>query len=240
MFDIPSWEVIMGPAPIDWCEENFTQISYIAEVNNTFTNLAYIVAAAVLLSNTKVSLGSAEGKLFLFYCLSLLFTGATSGLFHATLIWWTQKADEIFENWTVLTLFHSSFPVMSSTEIFTRRIVPHVVLVTIGICLIPVAFCEVHLIILSCATVYRFAYCANGLNLANSKMQRSRLFKVASYAIIGFVAWICDFMACSTFRELYLHAFGWHILTGLALYEAGLLLEVMLLQKQNAVHNKER
>ena len=58
MFDIPSWEVITGPAPIDWCEENYNQNPYIAELNNTITNVAYIVAAVVLLMNTKVTLGS--------------------------------------------------------------------------------------------------------------------------------------------------------------------------------------
>ena len=117
MMQIPTWEVITGPSPIDWCEENYKQSNHIAEVNNTITNAAYCIAAVLLLQKTKVSLSSAEGRVFLFYAFALFMTGVTSGIFHASLLWWSQKADEIFENWTVLALYHNTFSSISTKDI---------------------------------------------------------------------------------------------------------------------------
>jgi hypothetical protein len=102
----PSKETIWGVAPIDWCEENYTESTTIAELNNTITNIAYIIAAILLLWNMNTSVGpvgykksdddivhapltlsSYQGKIFVFYCIALFLTGVTSGIFHATLIW---------------------------------------------------------------------------------------------------------------------------------------------------------
>lgn len=227
MVDIfPSWEVVRGPAPIDWCEANYAQSGSVAELNNTITNAAYVVATAALIKRSlgerqPIKLQSCERLVFIFYCSALLLTGLTSGLFHATLIWVAQKADEIFENWTVLTLFHSSFPSLSCKDMLSKRILPHAVFVALGIWLVPVLFCEVHLVLISLATVYRYATC---LNLGKSREHREALFKTAAYAIVGFGCWLCDMFACKTFSSYYLHAYGWHILTALALYEAGCLL----------------
>lgn len=224
---LPSSDVLWGSAPIDWCEPNYVQDVAgfrVAEINNTVTNAAYVLAAVVLMRSSKLYHNSHEGRIFLFYCLALLMTGLTSGWFHATLIWIAQKADEIFENCTVMVLFHSTFINLSSKEML-QRVCAHAVLVALGVILIPVAFCEVHLIIISFATVYRFSQ--GSLELK----EKTHLGKTAVYAASGFACWLLDFFACSTFSKYYLHAFGWHCLTGMALYEAGLLLHGKMLAR---------
>jgi hypothetical protein len=38
------WSTFFGPAPIDWCEENYAMnIFHIAEFHNTWTNIFYII-----------------------------------------------------------------------------------------------------------------------------------------------------------------------------------------------------
>jgi len=223
---LPSSEVMWGSAPIDWCEANYVQNVAgfrVAEINNTTTNFAYILAALTLLGNSKLQhFRTTEGRLFLFYCVALLLTGLTSAWFHATLVWIAQKADEVFENCTVMVLFHTTFTHVSSKNIL-QRVYVHAVLVALGIVLIPVAFCEVHLILICFSTVYRFSQ--GKLELK----EKTHLGKTAVYAAIGFACWLLDFFACNTFSAFYLHAFGWHCLTGMALYEAGLLLHAKLL-----------
>jgi hypothetical protein len=224
----PSSDVLWGSAPIDWCEPNYEQDLAgfrVAEINNTVTNAAYVLAAVSLMRSSKLSnMNSNEGRIFMFYCVALLMTGITSGWFHATLIWIAQKADEFFENCTVMVLFHSTFINLRSKEVL-QRVCAHAVLVALGVLLVPVAFCEVHLIIISFATVYRFS------QGSLDPKERSHLGKTAVYAACGFACWLLDFLACTTFSPYYLHAFGWHCLTGMALYEAGLLLQGKMLAR---------
>lgn len=228
----PSWDTVLGAAPIDWCEANYVEEgSRLAEYNNTITNLAYLVAASALVTKGSAIRLPPFGRIvFLFFVCSLFLTGVTSGIFHATLIWAAQKADEIFENWTVLTLFHSTYLSNDSSgsvslkDLFYSRIVPHACAVALGIWCIPVLFCELHLVFICFATVYRFGFCTTGLDLTNSTEQRAALFKTAAYALLGFAGWLCDMFACSTFSGFYLHAYAWHILTAMALHEAGRML----------------
>jgi hypothetical protein len=229
----PSTETLFGPSPIDWCEANYvSDVSgfRVAELHNTWTNAAYVIASLFLLLNKSrssgnlMSLNSSEGGIFLFYCIAFFMTGVTSGIFHATLVWLAQKADEIFENWAVLVLFHITFTSISTKSLF-RRIKIHAILCALGMIMIPVIFCEVHLIIMCFATVYRFQL------MGLDHIEKIHLGKTAIFAASGFGCWLCDFFACSTFSAFYLHAFGWHILTALALYEAGMLLHSNLLKR---------
>jgi hypothetical protein len=241
----PSWSTIAGKAPIDWCEANYNaEIMLfglkvkVAEYHNTYTNAAYCLAAILLgwaWSIKRVTVKRGHGILIM-YTTCLFFTGVTSGLFHATLKWGWQKADEIFENLTVLTLFHATYVDMSDKRSEGRvhlRIMAHSVFAALGIWCIPEVFCEVHLIVLAFASVYRFAY------HTGAKLNTSTVFKTASYAIIGFAGWVCDFAFCDKFSTYYLHAYCWHILTGMALYEAGKLL-LCLFQDDEEGNTKKR
>ncbi len=227
----PTREIVFGAAPIDWCEANYDGehaelLGFrVAEYHNTYTNGAYCLAAILLgrewfKKRARGTMRKGHG-IFLFYVLCLLMTGVTSGLFHATLVWGWQKADEIFENLTVLSLFHATFIDAAHEKSENRvhlRMLSHSALAALGIWCIPEVFCEVHLIIMAFASVYRFT-CHTG-----GKLHTLTVLKTATYALVGFVGWICDFAFCATFSKYYLHAYCWHTLTGLALYEAGNLL----------------
>ena len=47
---IPSYEVLWGPAPIDWCEPNRPEHNLfgVKELHNTWTNVGYMLAALLL------------------------------------------------------------------------------------------------------------------------------------------------------------------------------------------------
>ena len=218
----PTYDVVFGASPINWCEadSNFSVGSFrMGEFHNTITNASYIVAALILLTkwNNKIS------GIFLFYCLSLMLTGIASAAFHGHLIWITQKADEIFENWTVLTVFHVVLDPYGSLANIQLRIFIHSILVALGIWCIPIIFCEIHLILISVGVVVSI-YRSTNLNLYEKNLNRH----IAFLAALGFLSWLLDFFICETFGWLLLHAYGWHILTGLALYYTGLLLHNIL------------
>ena len=148
-----------------------------------------------------------------------------------------QKLDEIFENWTVLILFHSTSININNKHKLYYYIIPHIIFVTIGIIFIPIAFCEIHLIVISIFTIYNMnKFINNNYNNYNNitdKYIRSVLFKCGMYAIFGCICWLLDFIACKNFSSYYLHAYGWHILTALSLYQAGILLKLCLLKAKN-------
>jgi hypothetical protein len=155
-------------------------------------------------------------KSYLSYCLNIK-------IIIGTLIWGAQKADEIFENLTVITLLHSSFIHKNNINSIKLRIFIHSILSSLGIWCIPEVFCEVHLIIICFFTVYKF-YHKNDM----TKHDIKRITNTSIFALLGFSLWICDFFFCNYFKKLYLHAYGWHTLTGLALYNSGLLLKGIL------------
>lgn len=223
----PTWAVISGPSPINWCEPDFvnTSLSFrFAEFHNTITNLAYIVAACLLLVRwRKSSLSlSTEGVLFGGYIVSLFLTGVFSWVFHSTLTWGAQKGDEIFENSAVIILFHvASFSKHTSVQLI-RNTFLHVISVSFCIWIIPMLFCELHLILVSIFTVYAFA------QMELLREVKKRVAIAAMCAIIGFACWLLDFFFCSYFGEFLLHAYGWHILTAISLYQSGLIIYICL------------
>jgi dihydroceramidase len=211
-----------SPAPINWCESDYAMTGWIAEFHNTITNSSYVIAALILLFGANRRFPSNNSKfLFYFYCLSLLLTGFTSGYFHATLMWGAQKLDETFETWTVLTLLHCS----SREDInkIIKYVIIHCVFATLCLWYFEAVFCELHLILISVLTVNRL-YWSDHL----SATQRKQLVYAGSFALLGFACWLLDFFGCVYTSMFYLHAYGWHIFTGIALYISGLLLEGLL------------
>ena len=254
-FKIPTWEVITGPSPINWCETDYDYINYpfgnlFAEYHNTITNIAYIISAYYLFRFwyvKKTNITKIQSIIFLYYIFALLLTGIFSGIFHATLIWGAQKLDEIFENCAVIALLHiGDINERNFTNKFINIII-HSISCALGIWFIPTLFCEVHLLIIVLITVYRYASITaepkktkkniiishidtNNTNIIDINIEeRNRVYSAAKYASIGFFLWLCDFIACEEFRLFYLHAYGWHLCTAKALYEAGLVMYYLLL-----------
>lgn len=118
---------------------------------------------------------------------------------------------------------HSSFIHNNNINAIKLRIFIHSILTSLGIWCIPEIFCEVHLIIICFFTVYKFYY-RNDV----TKNDIKRITNTAIFALLGFLFWIFDFFFCTYVKKLYLHAYGWHMLTGLALYNSGILLKGIL------------
>lgn len=259
---IPSWETITGPSPINWCESDFDYVGYpfgryFAEYHNTITNVAYILSAYYLFRfwyDRKANITKIQSGIFLYFIFALFLTGIFSGIFHATLIWGAQKLDEIFENCAVIALLHVG---NISERNFVKKltnIVLHSIGCGFGIWCIPKLFCEIHLLVIVLITVYRYASITSEPKKSKKKKnqtiiishvntdindtelaveERQRVYTAAKYAGIGFFFWLCDFIACEEFRLFYLHAYGWHLCTAKALYEAGLVLYYLLLTDVN-------
>ncbi|KAJ1799016.1 hypothetical protein LPJ59_002116 [Coemansia sp. RSA 2399] len=77
---------------IDWCEENYVVCKYIAEFWNTSTNLVFFALA--LLGMYKVRTTGQENRFLICY-MAMLIVGLGSWLFHMTLQYQWQLADEL-------------------------------------------------------------------------------------------------------------------------------------------------
>ncbi|KAJ2501328.1 hypothetical protein GGH96_002027 [Coemansia sp. RSA 1972] len=88
--DRPFWG--QATSTIDWCEENYVVCKYIAEFWNTSTNLAFFALA--IFGMMKVRATQQENR-FLFCYIAMLVVGLGSWLFHMTLQYQWQLADEL-------------------------------------------------------------------------------------------------------------------------------------------------
>jgi hypothetical protein len=105
LFQVPTHDILFGPAPIDWCEPNRAQTNPYGweELHNTYTNLAYVIAGISLFLKSRSS-PDLDRPFFFAFCFFTILTGVTSAWFHATLIYVAQKADEFFETASVVAL----------------------------------------------------------------------------------------------------------------------------------------
>ena len=205
--------LLLGPSPIDWCEPNhpLTNPLGVQEFHNTWTNAAYVLVGLLLFrlflsssssssssSSPSSTLAPSPDPLLLAYALSVILTGITSGIFHATLLYYTQKSDEFFENLAILSLaYHHLLPhgkSLPSTRYFLYAC--HVSFLLIVVLFIPSVFCSVHLAlcILFC---FRSVFLrVNALADPGARLSISRTFLVAlACTILGFGAWIVDFVS---------------------------------------------
>lgn len=151
---LPSKALLLGAAPIDWCEPNLPLINPlgIKELHNTWTTAAYAVAGLVLLAKHWKALRALHecGRflpLFVAFCAAMVMTGVTSAWFHATLVYAAQKSDEFCENVAVICLFYMTAPSAQGPRRVLAAAVMHSTLFGLGVLCIPELFCELHLII---------------------------------------------------------------------------------------------
>ncbi|KAJ2080277.1 Alkaline ceramidase 3 [Coemansia sp. RSA 988] len=83
-----------GPATstIDWCEENYVMCTYIAEFWNTTTNVVFFALAAFGMYQVRAT--KQESRFLLCY-IAMMVVGLGSWLFHMTLQYQWQLADEL-------------------------------------------------------------------------------------------------------------------------------------------------
>lgn len=59
-------------------------------------------------------------------------------------------------------------------------------------------------------------------DIVEDEKLKDAVIRAAVFGIVGFAGWLVDVFACSPLvQALNLHAFVWHFLTAMALYEAG-------------------
>ena len=226
---------LWGPAPIDWCEENFAVVGRssplaVAEFNNSWTNAAYVLAA---FSAWRASASAADllgrnahaARARLFFCCSILLTGIFSCYFHATLYWLGQKLDEVFETWALIGLLHLAHAKGdgSGARTETALMAAHSAIAAFGIFHFDDAFCELHL----AACVFLCLRCSlqRAGNLVPRATARARraIRSSAALGAIAFAGWTVDRVACAFLSRLplnpQLHAFVWHPATALALHD---------------------
>jgi len=96
---------------MDWCEENYSVVSFIAEFFNTISSLPVSTFALHGLYHV---MRNGHGALYalLFFCIAVV--GGGSIAFHGTLTWQGQAADEIPMIWASVVALYSSLTLRRS------------------------------------------------------------------------------------------------------------------------------
>jgi hypothetical protein len=205
-----------GARGINFCEQDYLVVPYVAELWNTVSNLAFVAAgvAALRICGRQRLPGR-------FYALawSLIGLGLTSGAFHATLLWVNNKLDESFENMALIVLFHSDKPSQAAALL-------HAAAASLGIFTITAfLFCELHLIVIVLLTLVKVRSRVHTADLATNGTAglNGAVRLAAGSALAGFACWLVDRLFCAHLLALafnpQLHAV-WHLACGVALYEA--------------------
>lgn len=180
-------------ASVEFCEDKYVEVHWIAEYYNTLSSFLYILVGMCFL-NTKIY------KI----AWAVIGVGVGSILLHGTLRWYGQWMDEIF---MLITSFRSLQYVRPALKDFILPI----------ILFIYFFFSEIYTVFLILFSMMNLPLLY--LTLKRNRLC-GRLY-VFSF-IAAFFCWWLDQIFCDYFKQLYLHAW-WHILTSfgiiLALFE---------------------
>ena len=238
----------------DWCEVNYEILPFIAEFWNTISNIAYIFAGM----NVLVYYLRFKKQLPLSYLiipLTIIGLGIFSAAYHATLLYWPQKSDQLFCIFPFIGLF-SILP-MDPTQNLSilpsiANIVAHMSFATIilfYITMISIVLFEIYMLILVIYTFYKGYYAIRNHKNKNSYYQmkiHSRLCIIAF--ICGVTVWSLERLMCNELRKLdqfnsmflfnpQLHSW-WHLFTALGFHEAAFIVMFENLSKHNNLNPK--
>ncbi|ETO33593.1 hypothetical protein RFI_03509 [Reticulomyxa filosa] len=221
-------------AHINWCEEDYVIVPWIAEFHNTWTSLLFTVSG---INALRVCYKWKLPYVYGIGCFALINTGIWSAYFHASLKWHGQKLDEISETITLLCFLHS----FQQPNIYL--LILHMVTSVIGILFIEKWFCEIHLIAVVLLCLFQFYYLlqSNRYSFAkhfpNIGVGWNVFSKIATFALIAAITWLCDRVFCyNFFHKVFnpqLHAYGWHAFACLSLNETIIGIAVMHLIERN-------
>ena len=223
----------------DWCEENFVWTDLIAEFWNTVSNIIYIIIGLWTIFEFK------DNKLYsrLTICgVSLCFIGIGSMSYHGTITRWGQAFDELAILYWEVTLLACVFQQNEINYSWIKYCyIPFVIFETIlywqmdkyptiGWALYHPLHVIVDIIVVY--TLYsKYMMLTNGNTTSFGIGVLIRGLKLIFFA---FFCWLLDFFMCHTFYYLYLHAFGWHIFSGLAIFHLHVALAALI-----AMENKK-
>ena len=219
-------------ALINWCERDHSQSAVIAEFCNALSNAFFIFAGLLAL---RLGNKHAMPATYRLAAHSILLTGASSFLFHASLRWWLQKLDEVFETILVLAVFHG----FESKPHLLRL---HIGAAVVGILLIPAWFCELHLVGIALLAFAQLRSLGWHLLRDEPALYFSLFGGIRNCFLVAGAAWLIDRVACEQLQRLpgnlpnpQLHAFGWHLFCALGISQTMLALCVLQL-KRRPVH----
>lgn len=220
-------------ATIDWCEENYVILDFMAEAINTTTNLVFFLLLGIAIYNT---IKQKMDQRFVWMAMGFLLVGIGSWWFHMTLRYEYQLLDELPMIYATCIPFWSVF-----SEFKTQR-----QLARIG----GAVFMGANLLLLIYMYVYKnptLHQVAYGLlnaaiilkliSLTNQhvsdkktrKQMHLTMFWGAATFLFGYVLWNLDIHLCSSWRHLrrwmgqpYGYLFEghgwWHVFTGIGVY----------------------
>lgn len=204
-------------ATVDWCEENYVVLPFIAEFWNTITGLALCFSSFMFYKNNKKLRGDLNDYLHKANY-TLFIVGVGTMFFHGTLLYIFQLFDEIpmllmtFDYIYILdtltkqqlSYFYKSKYVFCSIVIIsyfvhpTLQIFAFFTFFSINVFLIFVLFNKIP-------------------DKFKSKQFKSNLFALEVCGSLCLLIWITDSLFCKYINHLYLHSI-WHILTSILLY----------------------
>ena len=232
-----------GPvtSTLDWCEENYTVSHFIAEFNNTLSNLNYIFLALVGLYSCKTVYST---RAIILSYLGVLVVGVGSFLFHMTLTYRMQLSDELPMIYCTLVCVHASIHLRSSKYSYLTASMFTIYSVLVTLIYIENRDPLFHEFAYGCTVILFFGapiYQMNRLATEySSRIPRlARMFATNALVFLaGFALWNIENRYCVVFREIKtsvgyplrlvfeLHSW-WHFMTGYGSYGMVVHLQVM-------------
>lgn len=222
---------MVGDALFDWCETNYEISDYIAEFFNTITNSIYVIVGIW----TFLEFNNNNIFSRLQYCgIALILVGLGSFAYHGTITRWGQACDELaILYWEVSVLFS----LFEKSQSFFNKWYFYLLLAILETALYwqmdkyPVIGWAIYHPLHTAIDLSSFGILYYKTNYQYNCTVGNQLFKNGVILIvIAFISWGLDMWFCDIFRNYYLHAFGWHLFSGMAIahFHLGLALLVCL------------
>ena len=249
----------------DWCEVNYQVFPFIAEFWNTISNAAYIFAGLnILLQYYRFKNHLSTSYLTIPLCLIGL--GIGSAAFHATLLWWPQKGDQLFCLFPFIGIFRA-ISVESNNASLISTIFPIVAHMSLAatilfvVTMVTIVFFEIYMV---CMVLYTLYHSYNTINECEinyninieRKSKKKKKFELNNHGLrccvafgMGVFVWVTERILCNELRKLdsdynawfvfnpQLHAW-WHIFTALGFHEAGFVVMFVNLYKTSSLEPK--
>lgn len=190
---------------ITFCEKDYRDSKYIAEYYNTISGLSYSI----------VGLWFYRSSISKETVYSLIGLGLSTALFHGTMRYYGQIADELsmlILSFYLIKEIHMDLPIQALGVILSIYFMAYD--------MFPIFF-----ILFMSAQVYLYflqdylvIYISNDDKWQWQTSRMKGLIQKKNYAsIIGGICWVVDIFFCEYMTESYFHA-AWHIFTAIALY----------------------
>jgi len=209
-----------GTSEVDWCEHNFTVVSYIAEFFNTISNFLFFVIPPLSMYLFKDYGNSITNGIHL-VMIFLMCVGTGSVYFHATLSFAGQLMDELFILWVFIagySIFMPKFMIPKFLQFYKNLY--YSLFIIGGACVTYLSFLQpkynaYFLMIMGLPSIFMLA--AQMKNCKDNSVRE--LFNRTMVAwVLSIFCWILDKFACIYVLHIpYFHAI-FHLLITISAY----------------------